>query len=201
MSERSERILYPLGVRVLPRRFYLPSAAEVAPRLLGAVIVSKTGGQRVAGRIVEVEAYIQNDEACHANRGETRRNASMFGPPGRAYVYRIHRSFCLNLVTCPAGVAEAVLIRAVEPVAGEDVMRRRRRGATGRLLAGGPGRVCQALGLDLAHDGISLAGPLLRVVPGTPPARIQTTPRIGISKNTDAPLRFVDPDSPCLSRP
>jgi DNA-3-methyladenine glycosylase len=189
-----------MRVRPLPKKFYLPSAADIAPALLGAVVKTRIRGLTTTGRIVEVEAYIRGDEACHANRGKTRRNASMFGPPGHAYVYRIHQSFCLNLVTCQKGIAEAVLIRAIEPLKGLPIMLRRRKGAKGRLLTAGPGRVCQALGLNLSHDGLPLGGPELTILSGPPPDKIETSARIGISKNVSALLRFFDPASPYLSR-
>ena len=186
--------------RVLPLRFYRPAADEVAPALLGAILQVKHAKTWLTGRIVEVEAYIRNDAACHANRGMTKRNASMFGPPGTAYVYQIHRSFCLNMVCAPKAVGEAVLIRAIEPLRGQDTMQARRQGAKGRKLTGGPGRLCQALGVDLDFDAEDLRGPRIRVMSGTSPARIQATPRIGISQNTEALLRFVDADSRHLSR-
>lgn len=180
--------------------FYRPSAALLAPRLLGAVLVSLIDAKLTAGRIVELEAYIENDAACHANRGQTQRNASMFGPPGRAYVYRIHQSHCLNFVTCRQGRAEAVLVRAIEPLAGLEVMLQRRRGQKGRLLTAGPGRLCQALGIDIKMNACALQGPRLFVLRGKRPSRIIATPRIGISQNTEAMLRFVDADSPYLSK-
>jgi len=189
-----------MRVRPLPKNFYLPTAAEIAPELLGAIVKTRIRGLTTTGRIVEVEAYIQGDEACHANRGKTRRNASMFGPPGHAYVYRIHQSFCLNLVTGNKGIGEAVLIRAIEPLKGVRIMQRRRKGAKGRLLTGGPGRVCQALGLNLSHDGLPLSGPVLTVLAGLAPGKIETSGRIGISKNVTALLRFFDPTSVYLSR-
>ena len=189
-----------MRVRPLPKKFYLPSAAEVAPRLLGAIVKTRIRGLTTTGKIVEVEAYIRGDEACHANRGKTGRNASMFGPPGHAYIYRIHQSYCLNLVTCKEGIGEAVLIRAIEPLKGLEIMLRRRKGARGRLLTGGPGRVCQALGLNLSQDGLPLSGPGLTVLSGSPPDGIETSGRIGISKNVTVLLRFFDPASAYLSR-
>lgn len=186
--------------RALPVRFYDRPAQLVAPELLGARIYALKRGRTVWGRIVEVEAYCRDDEACHASRGMTRRNASMFGPPGTAYVYRIHRSFCLNLVCGPAGVGEAVLLRAIEPRGNVELMQRRRRGARGRLIASGPGRLCEALGVDIRLDGCRLRGPALLVAPGRPPERIRASPRIGISRATELLLRFVDADSEYLSR-
>ena len=193
-----------LRFKLLPKSLFLSSAAEVAPRLLGARIISRIRRQEVSGKIVEVEAYVQDDEACHANRGKTKRNSAMFGPPGHAYIYQIHKSFCLNMVTCPQGVGEAVLIRAIEPLTGEDIMRKRRFGkkikVKSRLLTSGPGRVCQALGLNLHHNGVSLSGPVLWVCYGPAPRNIEISERIGISKNKEALLRFFDPKSLYLSR-
>ena len=186
--------------RVLPLRFYRPAADEVASELLGAVLQVRHAGTWLAGRIVEVEAYLRHDAACHASRGMTKRNASMFAPPGKAYVYQIHRSFCLNMVCAPKDVGEAVLIRAIEPLRGLEIMQARRQGAKGRNLTGGPGRLCQALGIHLDFDGEDLRGPQIRVISGPAPAHIQATPRIGISQNTKALLRFIDADSRYLSR-
>ncbi len=181
--------------------YYRPSAADVAPRLLGTVLVSRLDGALSAGRIVEVEAYVENDAACHANRGQTKRNAAMFGLPGRAYVYQIHRSLCLNFVCRRQGRAEAVLIRAIEPLEGFELMQQRRGGAyQGRMLASGPGRLCQALGITREHDGCALQGPEIFVLRGSRPKNIVATPRIGISQNTEALLRFVDADSAFLSK-
>ncbi|MBW2701562.1 MAG: DNA-3-methyladenine glycosylase [Deltaproteobacteria bacterium] len=186
--------------RVLPLRFYRAAADEVAPALLGAILQVRHAETWLAGRIVEVEAYLRLDAACHASRGMTKRNASMFGLPGTAYVYQIHRSYCLNMVCAPKGIGEAVLIRAIEPLQGLDTMQNRRQGAKGRNLTGGPGRLCQALGIDLDFDAEDLRGPRIRVMSGAAPSHIQATPRIGISQNTEALLRFIDTDSRYLSR-
>src|ERR1700694_1039498 len=139
--------------RKLPRSFFARSVHQVAPELIGATLLF----DGVGGRIVEVEAYHQSDPAAHSFGGRTPRNAVMFGPPGRAYVYRsygIH--WCLNFVCEPEGSASAVLIRAIEPTVGLPAMRRRRGIADERLLCSGPGRVCEALRITAAHNGLAL---------------------------------------------
>ena len=156
----------------------------------------------VGGRIVEVEAYDSEDPAAHGFRGRTPRNASMFGPPGHAYVYRsygIH--WCLNLVCEEEGSAAAVLIRSLEPTHGLEVMRARRGLDDDRLLAAGPGRLCEALGVSREHDGLALdAPPFELVAPGRPP-EIVTGTRIGISVATELPWRYAEAESRWLSRP
>ena len=178
------------------------STHEVAHRLVGCTLWRRLDGERISGRIVETEAYLTDDEASHAFRGQTPRNASMFGLPGTIYVYRIHQSFCLNVVTAAEGVGEAVLIRALDPLDGLDRMRGLR--GTSRLgaLTSGPGKLCQALGIDLSLDGAVLGGGVIGIDRGVdPPSCVVSTPRIGISRNADAPLRFVDASSAHLSRP
>ncbi len=176
----------------------------MAPALIGHVLVSTLGGERTAGRIVETEAYLgPDDPASHSAEriGRTARNAAMFGPPGTAYVYRsygIH--WCLNAVTDAEGHPAAVLIRALEPVEGLDVMRER-RGTADRDLTRGPGRLTQALGITGEQDGHALTAPPLRLCEGTlEPAEIEAGPRVGISRATDWPLRFTLAGSRYLSR-
>ena len=170
---------------------------EVAPDLIGVTLLV----DGVGGRIVEVEAYDQEDPASHGYRGRTERNASMFGPPGFAYVYRsygIH--WCLNLVCAGEGVAEAALIRALEPTTGID-QQQRRRGVEGvRALCSGPGKLCQALAITREHDGCALdAAPFeLRGREETP--RIATGPRIGITRAAELTWRYGIEGSPYLSR-
>src|SRR3954447_3635559 len=141
---------------LLRRSFFARSVHEVAPDLIGVTLLV----DGVGGRIVEVEAYDQEDPASHAYRGRTPRNEAMFGPPGHAYVYRsygIH--WCLNLVCGAEGVPEAVLIRALEPTAGLDEQRRRRNADEPRSLCSGPGKLCQALAITRDHDGLPLDKP------------------------------------------
>jgi DNA-3-methyladenine glycosylase len=179
----------------LDEAFYARPATEVARDLLGRWMIRDSEAGLAAGRIVEVEAYLgADDPASHAYRGRSKRNGAMFGPPGRAYVYTIHTRFCMNAVTGEAGVASAVLIRALEPVLGIEQMESRRRNARLLDLARGPGRLCEALAVDRAWDGWNLTlGRELWIAQGSPidPDEIFISPRIGISKAQDWPLRFV----------
>ncbi len=171
---------------------------EVAPDLVGVTLFVEC----VGGTIVEVEAYDHEDPAAHGYRGKTARNASMFGPPGHAYVYRsygIH--WCLNFVCEPEGVASAVLIRALEPVQGLDEMRARRGLDDPRLLCAGPGRLCQALGISRDHDGAALDEASFELLPRREEPEIVTGPRIGITQAADRPWRYAVAGSRFLSRP
>ena len=177
--------------RPLPRSFYVRPTIEVARALLGTVIVHG----RTSGRIVETEAYLGvGDGAAHSARGPTPRTQVIFGPPGHAYVYLIYGMYeCLNLVAEPDGVAGCVLIRALEPLEGLPLMRRRRPVAN-RIedLANGPGKLTRALGIDLRQNGVDVTrGPLLVCAPqNTEPVDIAVSRRIGITKSADLPLRF-----------
>jgi DNA-3-methyladenine glycosylase len=156
----------------------------------------------VGGRIVEVEAYDHEDPASHGFRGRTDRNASMFGPPGHAYVYRsygIH--WCLNFVCEGEGVANAVLVRALEPTHGLDAMRERRGLDDPRLLCSGPGRLCQALGVTREHDGLALDHPPFELLAADAPVEIVSGPRIGITRAAELPWRYAEAASRFLSRP
>jgi DNA-3-methyladenine glycosylase len=186
--------------RPLSRRFYARDPLVVARALLGSMLVREVNGVRLAGRIVETEAYARDDPASHAFRGQTRRNASMFGPAGRSYVYVSHGiHHCLNATT---GSGSAVLIRALEPVSGVDEMVRRRGLADPRLLCAGPGRLCQALGITLDQDGVDLtSGRSIWIARGRPVADALATTRIGVNVAAERPWRFVDPGSAFLSRP
>jgi len=184
--------------RPLTRAFFGRSVHEVAPDLIGAVLLVNG----VGGRLVEVEAYHHTDPAAHSFRGPTPRNAVMFGPPGFAYVYRsygIH--WCLNFVCEPKGSASAVLIRAIEPTNGLPLMRRRRGTSDERLLCSGPGRVCQALGITAAHNGLALDAPPFKLLPRIGPVEVVAGPRIGITKAVDEPWRYGLKDSRFLSKP
>jgi len=181
----------------LGRDFFARSVHDVAPDLVGVTLL--VAG--VGGPIVEVEAYDHEDPAAHGFRGKTPRNASMFGPPGHAYVYRsygIH--WCLNFVCEDVDVASAVLIRALEPAVGIDVMRERRGLDEPRLLCAGPGRLCQALGITGEHDGVPLDEPPFRLVERAEQPEIAIGPRIGITQAADRPWRYGVAGSRFLSR-
>jgi DNA-3-methyladenine glycosylase len=182
----------------LSRTFFSRKVLEVARDLIGTTVLFKG----VGGRIVEVEAYHHTDPAAHSFRGPTSRNAIMFGPPGYAYVYRsygIH--WCVNFVCEPAGSASAVLIRAIEPETGLAAMRRRRGVADERLLCSGPGRLCEALGITHAHNGLPLDTPPFELFARSDRVEIVAGPRIGITKAVDKPWRFGLKGSRFLSKP
>jgi DNA-3-methyladenine glycosylase len=182
---------------MLKRDFFARSVHEVAPDLIGATLLV----DGVGGRIVEVEAYDQQDPASHAYRGRTPRNAVMFGPPGQAYVYRsygIH--WCLNLVCGGEGVPEAVLIRALEPTRGVDLQQSRRGVEDVRALCSGPGKLCQALGITREHDGLALDVPPFRLEARAEIPEIVTGPRIGITRAAELNWRYGEAGSPFLSR-
>ena len=182
----------------LSRAFFNRSVHEVAPELIGAVLLF----DGVGGRLVEIEAYHQSEPAAHSFGGPTPRNAVMFGPPGYAYVYRsygIH--WCLNFVCEPKGSAGAVLIRAIEPTTGLAAMRRRRGTADERLLCSGPGRLCEALGITGKHNGLSLTVPPFAIFTAEDSAGVVAGPRIGITKAVDLPWRYGEKGSRFLSKP
>jgi DNA-3-methyladenine glycosylase len=184
--------------RKLHPRFFARSVHHVAPELIGATLL--VGG--VGGRIVEVEAYHHTDPAAHSYRGQTPRNAVMFGPPGHAYVYRsygIH--WCLNFVCEPEGQASAVLIRAIEPIEGIARMRRRRGLIDERLLCSGPGRLCEAMGVTIAHNGLALDRLPFELYARDEEPEVATGVRIGITKAADLPWRYGLKGSKFLSKP
>jgi DNA-3-methyladenine glycosylase len=184
--------------RRLTKAFFRRSVHEVAPDLIGATLLFNG----VGGRLVEVEAYHHTDPAAHSYRGQTTRNAVMFGPAGYTYVYRsygIH--WCLNLVCEPKGSASAVLIRALEPTDGLPLMRRRRGLSDVRLLCAGPGRVCEALGITAAHNGLALDEPPFALFARTREVEVIAGPRIGITKAVEKPWRYGLKGSAFLSKP
>ena len=174
-------------------------AAPCARALIGWTLTV----EGVGGVIVETEAYDSDDPASHSFRGPTTRNAAMFGPVGRAYVYRIYGvHWCLNVVCGKAGSGQAVLIRALEPTRGVSSMHARRRLEAERALCSGPGKLCEALAVTGHHDGLSLIeAPFALTPPSGPPADILTGPRIGITKGIETPWRFGLKGSRFLSRP
>jgi DNA-3-methyladenine glycosylase len=178
--------------------FFARSVHEVAPELIGVTLLV----DGVGGPIVEVEAYDHEDPAAHGFRGRTERNASMFGPAGRAYVYRSYGvHWCLNLVCDAPGVASAVLIRALEPQWGIELMRARRRLDDERLLCAGPGRLCQALAITGEHDGLRLDAPPFELQPRGQAPEVAVGRRVGITKAAEQPWRYVLAGSPFVSRP
>lgn len=188
----------------LARAFYARPTAEVARRLLGQILVSRIRGREAVGRIVETEAYVgPHDPACHAyGHRRTARTETLYGPPGTAYVYFTYgMHWCLNAVTERVDYPAAVLIRALEPLAGIAVMRRRRGPVPDRVLCAGPARLCEALGITGEQNGVSLERGAVRILAGARTRfQVAVTPRIGITTARDWPLRFVIADSRWLSR-
>lgn len=174
------------------------SPLRVAEQLIGAMLLV----DGIGGRIVETEAYDAADPASHSFNGPTTRNASMFGPPGHAYVYRSYgMHWCLNFVCCENGHGAGVLLRALEPVEGIETMRLRRGVEPLRVLCAGPGRLSQALGITRAHDGKALDTLPFQLIAPSRSVAVVCGPRIGISKGIDAAWRFGLAGSPFLSRP
>ena len=213
---------YPPAAAQLPanwhplRREFLAQPPElVAPQLLGKLLARRTPAGWLAGRIVELEAYLgphittTPDPAAHSFRGPTPRNQVMFGPPGHAYVYFIYgMHFCVNVTCEPEGLAGCILLRALEPVLGHATMAANRglpATVSARHLASGPGKLCQALQITRdQHNGVDLlsaASPLQLLDDGFPAANISVSSRIGIRQAADLPLRYSIAHHPCLSRP
>ncbi|MBX5480786.1 MAG: DNA-3-methyladenine glycosylase [Myxococcaceae bacterium] len=181
----------------LPLPFYARPALEVAPDLLGKVLVHQSGRVRRAGRIVETEAYIgEHDLACHASKGRTKRTDVLFGPPGHAYVYLIYGMYdCFNVVVEPEGVAAAVLVRGLEPL----------EGIGPHHKTNGPGKLCRAMHITRAHNRMDLRGDHLFIedAPPVPSELIATGPRIGVEYSgewADKPFRFWIRDNPWVSK-
>ena len=193
-----QKVTMSTTMAVIRRNFFARSVHAVAPDLIGAWF----GFDGVGGRIVEVEAYHHTDPAAHSFGGRTERNAVMFGPPGFAYVYRsygIH--WCVNFVCEPEGSASAVLIRAIEPAAGLTRMRRRRGMQDIRLLCAGPGRLCEALGITRAQNGLALDAPPFELRRPSEPVEVAVGARIGITKAVDHPWRYGLKGSRFVSKP
>jgi DNA-3-methyladenine glycosylase len=187
-------------LKLLPRAFYSRSPEIVARALLGKLLIRDLHGERLTGRIIEVEAYLGlTDPASHAARGLTSNNAVLFGPPGHAHVYFIYGMYyCFNVSSHLEGGAGGVLVRALEPIDGIETMARLRGlpiNSKPKLLTGGPGRLCQALDITRKNsnnlDVTSIDSPIQIADDGTHAGEIQLTPRIGISKAADRPLRFL----------
>ena len=193
------------GSLALPRQFYARDTEVVARELLGCVLECRTSDGVASGRIVETEAYLgEHDLACHAAVGRTRRTEPLYGPPGFAYVYFIYGvHWCFNAVTRAEGEPSAVLIRAIEPLAGIDLMRTRRPAARRDPdLTNGPGKLCAALGIGPEHNTLPLDGSTVRIRGGVAVRddEVAITPRIGITQCADWPLRWFIADNPYVSR-
>jgi DNA-3-methyladenine glycosylase len=212
---KSPSLKSPANAKILPRKFFDRDPRLVSPELLGKLIVRKEGRKLIAGRVVEVEAYLGADDlAAHAAAGRTDRNDVLFGPPGHAYVYFIYGvHYCLNISCLPDGEAGGILIRALEPVSGlEEMATARELGDLNfdsvrdlRKLASGPGRLSEALRVTRPRDnGKDMLSPRCDLQvrdDGFVPDEILKTPRIGITKSADMPLRYVIAGSKFLSRP
>jgi DNA-3-methyladenine glycosylase len=188
----------------LPAKFYDRDTEQVARDLLGAVLRCATSDGVASGRIVETEAYLgEHDLACHAAAGLTARTRWLYGAPGTAYVYFIYGvHWCFNAVTRAVGAPSAVLVRALEPMEGVELMRERRRVAHDRDLTNGPGKLCEALGITGALNGLPLQKGPIEILRGetVPDERVQVTPRIGITKSAEWPLRWLVRDNPYVSK-
>lgn len=177
-------------------------ASEVAPRLLGCILERKLGDETVRVKIVETEAYDQSDVASHSYKGKTPRSEVMFGPPGHLYVYFTYgMHYCCNVVVGEDGYGAAVLIRAVEPLEGEEILEQN-RGKTGIEMTNGPAKLCQALRIDKTMNGHNLAASPLRLIvqPPLPEDGFTVTTRIGIREGKDVPWRFYVTGNPYVSR-
>lgn len=199
-----------MSSRILPASFYKQPTVDLARNLLGMTLLHQTPEGLTAGRIVETEAYLHNDPACHASRGQTPRTRVMFGHPGHAYVYFIYGMYhCFNVVSGKKGVGEAVLIRALEPLEGIPLMEVRRMARQKvkkkfpiHQLCNGPSKLVMAMGINAVHNGLSLRESALTIVSSPPihSAEIVTTTRIGINVAADLPLRFYEKGNHCVSK-
>ncbi len=183
--------------------FFQEPTIVLANRLLGCQLVHQMGSQIAAGIIVETEAYLwKEDPASHGAKGPTKRNRAMFGPPGCLYIYAIHNRYCMNVVSEVSGHGAAVLIRAIEPTQGMDGMATQRNVTKWTELTSGPGKLCQAFGIDMSLNGEDLIKSdriWLESTPGIPEFIVRKTPRIGISQAIDLPLRFFVDGNPFVS--
>jgi DNA-3-methyladenine glycosylase len=192
MTGRPSSAPLPIGTRAL------------AKALIGYVLATEVNGVVTSGRIVETEAYLLGDPACHAYSGKSERNATLFGPPHRAYVYLIYGTyFCFNLSSEEDGAGAGVLVRALEPIEGIAAMERRRKTSAVRDLCRGPGRLCQALGIDRRMDGAELftGRRIWLAPPDRPRGRIRASRRIGITAAANRPLRYYEAGNRFVSGP
>lgn len=183
--------------------FYKKSTLEIAKSLLGKYLISRTESGVSIGKIVETEAYLSNDPGSHSFKGKTKRNAQMFSSPGKAYVYLIYGMYnCFNVVTGVDGIGEAVLIRALEPIKGIELMQKRRKTKEIKNLLSGPGKLTQAMGIAISHNGVNLEKGNLKIInkPNLSDSEIIQTTRIGISLGNKLPYRFYIKGNPFVSR-
>ena len=186
---------------MIKKEFYLQDTEKVAQELLGCQIVINSKSGKVAGKIVETEAYLFDDPASHSYKGRTNRNKHMFGDPGTAYIYLIYgMHHCFNIVTQKQGVGEAVLIRALEPLSGLDIMKRNRKKEDVRQLCNGPAKLAQALGINPSLSGLSLKSKEFYIIPRKESPNIVKKSRVGITKGQDLKLRFYIKNSPFISK-
>lgn len=187
---------------MLPQAFFQKDALELAPSLLGCTLMHETDTGVTSGLIVETEAYSQEDAASHSYRGETERTKAMFGPGGHAYIYFTYgMHYCFNIVSGPKGHGQGVLIRALEPLHGIDIMKQRRSKEELRELCNGPAKLVQAMGISMEHYGAPLFEGNLRIEKGPKRDReIISGPRIGISREKEKPWRFWIKDSSFISK-
>ena len=191
-------------MKLLKRTFYLRDPQIVAKELLGKILVRTINSEKMSGIIVETEAYLEkDDEAAHSYKGETKSNSSLFLDGGHAYIYSIHRYFCFNTVCLNRGQGGGVLIRAIEPLSGVSLMKKYRN-VINKDLTNGPGKLCMALNLNRHMDGIDLTNSdsEIKIYDSgvSTNYEIETTTRIGISKNKDSLLRFYIKENPFVSR-
>lgn len=197
--------------KALPKKFFTQPTRRVAKELLGAYLMHETKGGPIVGRIVETEAYLpKNDPGCHAHKGQTKRNAPMFGAPGHSYVYLCYGMYDLfNVVTEAEGCGAAVLIRALEPVSGIELMQRRRKMKNLQQLTNGPGKLVKALGIHRGQNSLCLRSSDLKILPpnsfpdfkpAEPRFSIVQTTRIGLSLGADLPLRYYIKGNPFISK-
>lgn len=191
-----------MNLESLPRDFYLQDTIQVARKLLGCYLVHYSVDGLIGGKIVETEAYLQQDPACHASRGKTKRNAVMFGPPGKAYVYFTYGMYhCFNAVTRKEGIGEAVLIRALEPIEGIEMMKIKRNRDKIKDLCSGPAKLVQSLGITMEHNGSDLISGSVTINKAIETVKeIVVTTRIGIKAGADLPLRFYIKDNSFISK-
>ena len=187
----------------ITRIFFNRNTIQVAKEILGCYLINKTREGTTIGKIVETEAYLANDPASHSFNGKTKRNEKMFAPPGKAYIYFTYgMHHCFNVVTRPKGIGEAVLIRALEPISGIELMKKRRKTGDIHNFCNGPAKLVQALGIKKEMNGIDLTKGVLKIISGEDISEkdIVKTKRIGISKASNLKLRFYIKDNKFVSR-